>query len=205
MSSIKKVEITLLLQVFPIGSPLVTDVSRAILNVTEGQKMVEIEKKWFGDKDICPDSNTIISPKNLGLASFWGLFMIVGIISLIVLIIYVIRFLRDNWSVVEQSDPESTAWTKVLELLQKFDNKDFRSHTFKNPRMLSERDDVFYGECISPNVQQSPSNFSMALSPRTNGPPSPVFSSPSTIHNASCHGVQMNSIMENATASPRGE
>lgn len=188
----------LFLQVFPIGSPLVTDVSRAILNVTEGQKMVEIEKKWLGDKNKCPDSNTIISPKNLGLASFWGLFMIVGIVSAVTLTIFVIRFLHDNWSVVEQSDPESTAWTKILELLKKFDNKDFRSHTFKNPRLS----DVFYGDC-SPNVQQSPSNFSMALSPHTNGPPSPVFSSPS-VHNAGHHGVQMSS-MENAIASPEGE
>ncbi|KAI3473032.1 hypothetical protein Pfo_030115, partial [Paulownia fortunei] len=64
--------------VFPIGSPLVPDASRAILNVTEGQKMVEIENKWLGDKTKCPDSDTALYPfKSLGLASFWGLFLIV--------------------------------------------------------------------------------------------------------------------------------
>lgn len=166
--------------------------------------MVEIERKWLGDKNKCPDSNTLLSPKNLGLASFWGLFLIVGIAGVTAFIIYVIRFLRENWNVIERSDPESTMWSRIVELLQKFDNKDFRSHTFKNHK-LSERDDVYYGDCISPheNVQQSPSNFSLA-SPRTNGPPSPLFSSPS-VHNVNFQGVHRRSSTDNATTSPQGE
>ncbi|KAG8374598.1 hypothetical protein BUALT_Bualt10G0012000 [Buddleja alternifolia] len=55
---------------FPIGSPLVPDVSRAILNVTEGKKMVEIENTWFWDNTKCPDSSTILSSNSLGLESF---------------------------------------------------------------------------------------------------------------------------------------
>jgi glutamate receptor, ionotropic, plant len=31
----------------------VPDISRAILNVTEGDKMVEIEKAWFRDQVAC--------------------------------------------------------------------------------------------------------------------------------------------------------
>ncbi|KAL9177139.1 hypothetical protein ABFS82_01G039500 [Erythranthe guttata] len=52
--------------VFPIDSPLVPDVSREILNVTEVQKMVDIEKKWLGDESKCPDTDT----KSIGLSSF---------------------------------------------------------------------------------------------------------------------------------------
>ncbi|PIN03072.1 Glutamate-gated kainate-type ion channel receptor subunit GluR5 [Handroanthus impetiginosus] len=118
--------------VFPVGSPLVTDVSRAILNVTEGPKMLEIERKWLGDKTECPDSSNLLSPKNLGLASFWGLFLIVGIAGIAAFIIDLIRFLRENWSVIERSDPEFTIWNKTLELLQRFNNKDLKSPTFKN-------------------------------------------------------------------------
>ncbi|KAG6409698.1 hypothetical protein SASPL_127740 [Salvia splendens] len=59
--------------VFPIGSPLVKDVSRAILNVTEGQKISEMEKKWLGVVNKCLDPDRLATPHNLGLGSFWGL------------------------------------------------------------------------------------------------------------------------------------
>ncbi|MCI16256.1 glutamate receptor 3.2, partial [Trifolium medium] len=74
---------------FPKGSPLVADISRAILNVTQGDKMRTIEKAWFKEA-ICLDSNTEISSNNnLGLESFWGLFLIAGIASLLALLIFV--------------------------------------------------------------------------------------------------------------------
>ncbi|KAE8099904.1 hypothetical protein FH972_017848 [Carpinus fangiana] len=57
---------------FPRGSPLVADVSRAILNVTEGEKMKEIEKAWLGKETNCPDFNTQVSSNSLSLASFRG-------------------------------------------------------------------------------------------------------------------------------------
>ncbi|KAK6137144.1 hypothetical protein DH2020_029108 [Rehmannia glutinosa] len=192
--------------VFPIGSPLVPDVSRAILNVTEGQKMVEIENKWLGDNEIkCPDSDAINPFKSLGLASFWGLFLIVAVAGILALIIYMIRFLHENKNVIERSDPESTMWSKILELLRKFDNKDLTSHTFKNYK-LSERDhDGCCGYCIhSPHeiYQQSPTNFSLP-SPRTNGPPSPVSTSP-LLYNVNFQGDQRMSEV-NAMTRQQGE
>ncbi|KAL9177138.1 hypothetical protein ABFS82_01G039400 [Erythranthe guttata] len=72
--------------VFPIDSPLVPDVSREILNVAEGQKMVEIETTWLGDKTKCPDLNSLLPPKSLGLSSFRGLFIMVGIAGVLALI-----------------------------------------------------------------------------------------------------------------------
>ncbi|KAI3473030.1 hypothetical protein Pfo_030113 [Paulownia fortunei] len=112
--------------VFPIGSPLVPDVSRAILNVTEGQKMVEIESKWLGDENKCPDPNTLSSPKSLGLASFWALFAAVGLFGVLAFIIYVIRFLRENRSIIEDPGPQSTMWTKIENLVQRFHNNNQR-------------------------------------------------------------------------------
>ncbi|KAK6161846.1 hypothetical protein DH2020_001687 [Rehmannia glutinosa] len=167
--------------VFPLGSPLAPDVSRAILNVTEDPKMVRIDSQWLGDMTRCPDPDTLYPFKSLGLASFLGLFLIVGIAGIVAFIIYVIRFLHENWSVIERPDPEFTMWSKIAELLQKFDNKDLRSHTFKKHK-LSERDDGCCCDCMQSNhenYQQSPSSFSLA-SPRTNCPPSPVPSSPSS-------------------------
>ncbi|CAA0814983.1 Glutamate receptor 2.7 [Striga hermonthica] len=140
--------------VFPIGSPLVPDVSRAILNVTESQRMVEIEKKWLGDNKItCPESD-LYPFKSLGLASFWGLFLIVGIVGILALIFYVVKFLRENWSIIEQQDSESTIWTKIAELSRKFDNKDLSSHTFKK---ISHGGICGYNSCMhSPQTNYSP-------------------------------------------------
>ncbi|KAK1549729.1 hypothetical protein Q3G72_006829 [Acer saccharum] len=56
--------------VFPLHSPLVPDVSRAILNVTESEKMKEIEDAYFKKHASCPDSSTLVSSNSLGLNSF---------------------------------------------------------------------------------------------------------------------------------------
>ncbi|KAG8375363.1 hypothetical protein BUALT_Bualt10G0092300 [Buddleja alternifolia] len=169
--------------VFPMGSPLVPDISRAILSVTESKKMVDIEKKWLGDEIKCPESSTLVSSNSLGLESFWGLFLIVGVAAISAFIIYVIRFLRENWNVIERCDTESTVWSKTVELLQRFNNRDLSSHTFKNIERR-ERDNGCGGDCqkramesSDENLQLSPSTFSLQ-SPHTNGPPSPVFSTP---------------------------
>ncbi|KAK4482075.1 hypothetical protein RD792_011573 [Penstemon davidsonii] len=183
--------------VFPIGSPLVPDVSRAILNVTEGKILVDIETTWLGNKITCPDSNTLLSPKNLGLASFWGLFLIVGIAGVLAFVIYVIKFLRENLHAVEHSNPDSTIWDKVLVLCRRFDNKDLTSHTFKN--ISGDRGDhgmeIALMDSPHGNYLESPSSFSMA-SPCTctNVPPSPIFSSPSVQNNTIVQGSNSTGI-----------
>lgn len=147
---------------FPIGSPMVKDVSRAILNVTEGRKIAEMERKWLGGVKNCLDSNELASPKNLGLGSFWGLFLIVGVVGMAVLIFYVGKFVREN---LGECDPNATMWERVVELKHKFIEKDKNSHTFK-------KDGSCGGDCGG----QSPLLVSMA-SRRTDGPPSPAASS----------------------------
>ncbi|KAK2997072.1 hypothetical protein RJ639_024864, partial [Escallonia herrerae] len=75
------------LQAFPIGSPLVPDVSRAILSVTEGDKMEQIQKAWLGKHGSCPEATSSLSSSSLSLSSFWGLFLIVGVASSLALLI----------------------------------------------------------------------------------------------------------------------
>lgn len=67
------------MHVFPVGSPLVPDVSRSILKATEGKTMIEIERNLLSYKDICDDSSTTLYSEedSLSLASFRGLFMII--------------------------------------------------------------------------------------------------------------------------------
>ncbi|XP_057467291.1 glutamate receptor 2.7-like [Actinidia eriantha] len=74
--------------VFAKGSPLVPDVSRAILNVTGGEKMAQIENTWIGKPTICQDSRSTRSSSSLSFSSFWGLFLIVGVAASFALIIF---------------------------------------------------------------------------------------------------------------------
>ncbi|GLT47983.1 hypothetical protein SLA2020_216290 [Shorea laevis] len=121
--------------VFPKGSPLVADVSRAILNVTESDKMREIENKWF--KKHCTDSSTLVSSNRLDLGSFWGLFLIAGVAAALALIIFVADFLYKQRHVLRGS--EVSAWKRILQVLTNFDQKDPSSHTFRQSELTEGR------------------------------------------------------------------
>ncbi|CAM8889333.1 unnamed protein product [Rhodiola kirilowii] len=119
--------------VFPKGSPLAPDVSRAILNVTQGDKMLEIESKWFGRQASC---STSPSSSNIGLDSFWGLFLIAGCASVSALIIYAANFVYQHRQIMSSL---TSWWNKVVVMSRQFDQKDVSSHTFKKFQFLQER------------------------------------------------------------------
>ncbi|GLT85188.1 hypothetical protein SLE2022_033840 [Rubroshorea leprosula] len=121
--------------VFPKGSPLIADVSRAILNVTESDKMREIENKWL--KNHCTASSTLVSSNRLGLGSFWGLFLITGIAAALALIIFVADFLYKQRHVLCGS--EASAWKRILQVLRNFDRKDSTSPTFRQSELTEGR------------------------------------------------------------------
>ncbi|KAL2236873.1 glutamate receptor 2.3-like [Sesamum indicum] len=104
--------------VFPKGSPLVPDISSAILNVTEGEKMVEIERAWFSDKTTC--SSGASSSQSLGLESFRGLFVIVLILGGSAFVVYVVMFVCQNWGVVRNARPNATIGETILMLRELF-------------------------------------------------------------------------------------
>ncbi|GLT85187.1 hypothetical protein SLE2022_033830 [Rubroshorea leprosula] len=121
--------------VFPKGSPLVADVSRAILNVTESDKMREIENKWL--KKHCTVSSTLVSSNRLDLGSFWGLFLIAGVAAALALIIFVADFLYKQRDVLRGS--EVSAWKRILQVLRNFDQKYPSSHTFRQNQLTEGR------------------------------------------------------------------
>lgn len=82
---------------FPIGSPLSPDVSRAIINLIEAQKISEIERRWFFDNTNCPDSvSSSTNNNNLGLGNFWGLYLIVAVVAVSAVIVHAIMLLHQN-------------------------------------------------------------------------------------------------------------
>ncbi|KAK7852500.1 glutamate receptor 2.7 [Quercus suber] len=133
VSSLSLSHVYVFVLVFPKGSPFVSDVSWAVLNVTEGEKMKEIEKAWFGDQSNCSSSNTQVSSGSLSLESFWGLFLIAGIASLSALIISFSKFLyKERRQIWINFDSKNSIWRRICHALRIVDNKDLSSHTFRN-------------------------------------------------------------------------
>ncbi|TXG62334.1 hypothetical protein EZV62_013697 [Acer yangbiense] len=118
--------------VFPLHSPLVRDVSRAILNVRESEKMKEIEDAYFKKHASCPESSTLVSSNSLDLNSFWGLFLIAGIAAILALIIFMVIFVYDHRNALKKSDPRTSIWTRIRVLSRIFISRDLSAHTFKD-------------------------------------------------------------------------
>jgi ionotropic glutamate receptor len=137
----------------------------------EGEKMKEIEKGWLGEQTNCPNSNTQVSSGSLSLESFWGLFLIAGIGSLLALIISISMFLhKERGKIFIQFNSESSIWRRIRHILIIFDKKDLSSHTFTN-RARQEKSDTDTVHAIAASD----------ASPNTNCMPSP----------SSCCSVQM--------------
>ncbi|RRT61816.1 hypothetical protein B296_00016154 [Ensete ventricosum] len=134
--------------VFPRGSQLVADVSRAILNVTEGEKMAAIEKKWFGDRTNCTPQSNSLSSSSLAFRSFGGLFLITGAVSGLALLICVAKFIYHEWDELRTAASEKTSlWKKIVAVLKHF-------HDVDGPRpcVTLKRDD--YGELDDGDLNQ---------------------------------------------------
>ncbi|TVU09637.1 hypothetical protein EJB05_43123, partial [Eragrostis curvula] len=77
------------------GNPLLRDISNAILNVTGGDAMIQIEKKWIGYQNDCQNVGPVTGSSSLTFDNFRGLFILTGAAStsslLIALIMYVYK------------------------------------------------------------------------------------------------------------------
>lgn len=94
-------------QAFPRGSPLVPEVSRAILRVMESSKMTDITNLWFPNRSCSSSSsaaNVTSESNSLGVDSFRGLFLIAGISSTLALLIFLTKFLYQNRTIFTSRD-----------------------------------------------------------------------------------------------------
>ncbi|XP_062228309.1 LOW QUALITY PROTEIN: glutamate receptor 2.3-like [Phragmites australis] len=92
---------------FPIGSPLVPDLSKAILSLREGHEGSEIENKWFRDATPSlhygsPDSDSA----RLSLRSFKGLFVGNGFVLGIMLLINLPKFILARYTQRRNTSPQ---------------------------------------------------------------------------------------------------
>lgn len=140
------------MQLFPKRSLLIPDVSQAILKVTGTERILDIEKKWFKEGRTCQDLNSPkVSSNSLGLESFWVLFLISGVASILALIIFIASFIYRQLHghiLMHPADSEASTWRNILTMLQTFNEKDLTCHTLK---FTSQSQDA---------VKASPSNIS---------------------------------------------
>ena len=80
----------ILLQAFPRDSPLVEDLSTAILALSENGNLQRIRDEWLIGTECSADNNGAGS-NSLSLSSFWGLFLICGLACLVALVIFSLR------------------------------------------------------------------------------------------------------------------
>ncbi|KAI3915775.1 hypothetical protein MKW92_023138, partial [Papaver armeniacum] len=78
---------------FPRGSPLVPDISRAILNLREDDRIIRIEQAWFGNQKSCSDPNPMVFETSLNFDSFLVLFIITGISLVLAFLVYLVKML----------------------------------------------------------------------------------------------------------------
>ncbi|KAL6191516.1 hypothetical protein ACLB2K_037906 [Fragaria x ananassa] len=120
---------------FPLGSSLVSYMSRAILNVTQDKTLMdEIQSKSFDYQPACEDQRAKIASEgpSLGISSFGGLFIIAGVASMVALSLHMYHFLCSHWPAFRTiCSSESTFWAKLVEMTKHFDKKDLTSHQFK--------------------------------------------------------------------------
>jgi len=125
----------LLLQAFPLRSPLVAHVSRAILKVTEDKdKMTVIWQKYFASKKtICQDRSAehYSDSLSLGVHSFGGLFIITIVASMFSLLIYMGRFLHLQWPAPNTIPSQGSLWLRLVELAKHFGQRDLSLHPFR--------------------------------------------------------------------------
>ncbi|KAL0903492.1 hypothetical protein M5K25_027878 [Dendrobium thyrsiflorum] len=106
---------------FPIGSPLVHDISRALLKMIEGEQITNIENKWFVNQTCQIQGNTITS-NHLDFYSFEGLFLITGTVSTCALSIFVIIFIHKNWHEQRSIGAENHIWRRFATSFNYYNN-----------------------------------------------------------------------------------
>jgi ionotropic glutamate receptor len=128
------------------------------LNVTQDKdKMTTIMRKYFASQTTCVDGSSAeissYSP-SLGVYSFGGLFIIVGVASMCSLLIYVAKFLHFHWPASNIIPTEGSFWLRFIELVKHFDQKDLCSCPFmRNKSKLNPTISSLEGFGASPSIE----------------------------------------------------
>ncbi|PIA45532.1 hypothetical protein AQUCO_01600015v1 [Aquilegia coerulea] len=147
---------------FPKGSPLAPDISRIILNVTQGPTIDRINREWFGEQIYYSeqDGSTLFS-ESLTLDDFKGLFLIAGAASSAAFLIFLSIFLFEQRNILTS---EGSIWQKISSLAIQFNSeKDISTRGSKKMRRSSCRTTTKerIEPCYDASSPQSPTSVSL--------------------------------------------
>ncbi|KAL6592724.1 hypothetical protein ACP70R_049399 [Stipagrostis hirtigluma subsp. patula] len=94
--------------IFPKGSAMASDVSRAVASLTEGEEMARIMRKWFGDPGACDKQGSGVGSPILSFWNFSGLFLITGAATGLMLAVYVVTFPCRGYDTKDAKSPTSS-------------------------------------------------------------------------------------------------
>ncbi|KAJ8763809.1 hypothetical protein K2173_003591 [Erythroxylum novogranatense] len=75
-------------------SPLAVDISSAILKLSENGELQTLHEKWFCKMGCLGSNGDKNDPSELHIISFWGLYLLCGVISLIAFLVFLLRMIR---------------------------------------------------------------------------------------------------------------
>ncbi|XP_031252840.1 glutamate receptor 2.7-like [Pistacia vera] len=132
---------------FQRGSPIALDFSRAILELSEHGEIKPIEDDWFAPSPDCSANESNIKTENLTLHSFWGLYLVYGIVSLICFLLFIIR-LWNNYRAYHQekyqgnmTSSDNRFLNMAVSLARFFDNGKQSESTPRRSSVLDEAQD----------------------------------------------------------------
>ncbi|XP_057866287.2 glutamate receptor 3.3 isoform X3 [Cryptomeria japonica] len=111
---------------FPKESPLAIDMSTAILTLSESGELQRIHDKWLS-RNRCGSQETQIDASQLQLKSFWGLFLITGVVSFTAFVVFlgckIFQFIQHFRHTNARDGPlltSSSLMSRILHRLQLF-------------------------------------------------------------------------------------
>ncbi|GLJ41426.1 hypothetical protein SUGI_0857450 [Cryptomeria japonica] len=114
--------------VFPKGSPLVSGVSKAILNLSESKEMQAIRKRWFNStENKCNIESGGLDSNKMSLKDFWGILLFTGCVSFLTLVYYLCRLLYRFVHRNENSSHDKSISTRLRTFANYADKKDIQA------------------------------------------------------------------------------
>jgi len=161
-----------MVKAFPRDSPLAVDMSTAILTLSESGDLQRIHDKWL-QSSACTSDTAEIESDRLHLKSFWGLFLVIGVVCFVVLVIYFFQIMRQFYrtpNIEPVSNGEGSSRSRRLQrILSLIDEKHVSKREPKRRRMERSSTEICKGNDLeletSPKRRQTRFSTEIDISP----------------------------------------
>jgi ionotropic glutamate receptor len=140
-------------QMFQKGSPLVRDVSKAILELLQKGELKKLEDIWLNPTNVCSNNLNSKNTESLKLGSFWILYVISGATSTICFLVSTIHSLKSRQTANDDAQESSgtqndvSRWKRVVKLSRKICSR-------KHNKTSKVNEDVTDSPSSTPEHQQ---------------------------------------------------